>query len=635
MFFQSKNLKVEFINNDKIKVIQKNKEWQTSQEFKPWIELKQNGEIVRCLLQQAKKIEMSPVKSNLGEGVRTIYTGFGKEEELCLETIWWLDKIKDRLYAWVQVLSEENTAICQIAFPQPFSFEKMQDDNITVLPLVQGCLIPNGYHQEFELENHWELETGLFYTRSAYMPWWGQIDGRQGYLAIAQTPWDGGISVCHPKDGATHIRTVWKPSLGKMGYGRCVRFEFFDDCNYVSLCKQYRNYLKESGELYTLKEKILQNPKTEKLIGTSIIHTGIYQEVKPSCKFFDVENPETVFVPYFNTFEERANQVEKLKEKGLENAYLHLDGWGNAGYDSQHPDMLPPAPRAGGWEGMKQLQDATRKNGWLFALHDQYRDYYLDAPSYQDDLAIKDQKGEIPQTNLWVGGTQAFLCPSKSQAFIERNYTELMQEGLKPDGVYLDVFACVALDECWDKKHPVTRKECLDYRQKCFSWMRANGIIVSSEEGIGWAMKQLDLVHHAPYAMIHTSNDEKLCGENTGIAYGIPVPLLNLVYHDCVVFPWFVQKEDSEMPTGQSGFLHALLNAGVPYVDIEASEEEIKTAKIVSQLHKKLALCEMTDHQFVDGNLMKQRATYSDGSVVEVDFESDCFEISKIEKDEV
>lgn len=57
-------------------------------------------------------------------------------------------------------------------------------------PLMQGTLIPNGWPQEFDLDQHWELESEFVYTRSAYMPWWGQLRDCAGYMAIADTPWD-------------------------------------------------------------------------------------------------------------------------------------------------------------------------------------------------------------------------------------------------------------------------------------------------------------------------------------------------------------------------------------------------------------------------------------------------------------
>ena len=600
--------------------------WQTRDAGATWVQWDTPEGVRRTPLAKAQKITTWLVQTGSGQGLCTRYENFPDEPTFVLETVWWLETGTGHLYAWAVPLAESRTRLQKLAWPAPFVFDSCDARDVTVYPLMQGMLLPNGWEQEFDLDDHWELESDHVYTRSAYMPWWGQLRGRAGYMALAVTPWDAGFSLCHPSGGATSVQVLWNASLGQLSYGRAMRFSFFEDGDYVTLCKAYRDWLKEQGELVTLKEKMQRNPKAEELRGTAVIHTGIWQEVKPSCRFAAVENPETVFVPYFSTFEQRAEQLCRLKARGLTRAYLHVDGWGQAGYDSQHPDVLPPAEKAGGWEGFAGLRDTAHELGYLFALHDQYRDYYMDAPSYRPELAIHDGDGKIPTSDLWVGGTQAFLCPSQYLGFLRRNYGALQCKGMMPDGVYLDVFACVALDECWEPHHPVTRRQCMEYREQCFNWMRSHGVIVSSEEGIGWAMRGLDLVHHANYALVCTPQEGTLTGHCTRKPYGIPVPLLNLVYHDCVVTPWFITEKTDESPEEQNGFLHALLNGGVPYVDIDASAEEIRRAAIVSELHKRLGTVEMTHHRFLEGQ-NRQETEYADGTCVQVDFTTNEYKI--------
>lgn len=72
--------------------------------------------------------------------------------------------------------------------------------------------------------------------------------------------------------------------------------------------------------------------------------------------------------------------------------------------------------------------------------------------------------------------------------------------------------------------------------------------------------------------------------------------------------------------------MHALLNGGVPYVDIDASEEEIRRAAIVSELHKRLGTVEMTHHRFLGGP-DRQETEYADGTCVQVDFTTNEYKI--------
>ena len=76
----------------------------------------------------------------------------------------------------------------------------------------------------------------------------------------------------------------------------------------------------------------------------------------------------------------------------------------------------------------------------------------------------------------------------------------------------------------------MTRRECYEYRKQCFDWLLARGILTSSEEVSDWSMQSLIFCHYAPYAfMLKAPGTPR---------EGIPVPLFNLVYHDCVLEPW-------------------------------------------------------------------------------------------------
>lgn len=45
---------------------------------------------------------------------------------------------------------------------------------------------------------------------------------------------------------------------------------------------------------------------------------------------------------------------------------------------------------------MKSLVDTMHKYGYLFGIHDQYRDYYLSAPSFDENFACRLPDGTIP-----------------------------------------------------------------------------------------------------------------------------------------------------------------------------------------------------------------------------------------------
>ena len=177
-------------------------------------------------------------------------------------------------------------------------------------------------------------------------------------------------------------------------------------------------------------------------------------------------------------------------KKGVEKAYLHLDGWGKQGYDNLHPDPFPPHEEAGGVEGMRRLADTCDELGYYFGIHDQYRDYYYDSPGFTLDNAVQYFDGSHFLSDYWYGGAHTFLCSALAPDYVRRNYDEFERLGLKPDGSYLDVFSVVELDECFNPAHRVTREGCAQNRRHCLDMLSSRGIIPSSEEGVDYVKKR-------------------------------------------------------------------------------------------------------------------------------------------------
>ena len=50
-------------------------------------------------------------------------------------------------------------------------------------------------------------------------------------------------------------------------------------------------------------------------------------------------------------------------------------------------------------------------------------------------------------------------------------FSELEKNRIHLDGAYLDVFTCNEGDECNNPRHRMTRRECYDYRARCFDYL--------------------------------------------------------------------------------------------------------------------------------------------------------------------
>ena len=578
---------------------------------------------------QAEKITHKEYETGIGTGILSRYEGFcinGKVYDYCFETFVWVEDSTQNIYfEWIPV-KEENLHVQKVYWPGEMAFDEPKDGWYTLLTHQQGMLIPNTWKTELSPV----VFDGFFGTAGGYMPWFAQVKERAGYIAICMTPWNAGYYAEHPEGGPyTHVGVWYEPSLGKMDYRRVLRYTFVSDCDYNDLCKIYRNYVDEQGNLRTLAEKAARNPSVDRLIGCAFIHKGIKTVVQPNSDFFDADNPEKN--NHLTTFAQREKEIRQLHEAGVEKLYLHLDGWAEPGYDNQHPDYSPACEAAGGWAGMKSLADTMHEYGYLFGIHDQYRDYYLAAPTYDENFACVLADGTIPQHQRWAGGPQAFLCATQAPYYLKRNFKKIEDNGIHLDCAYLDVFTCNEGDECDNPMHRMTRKDCYDYRRKCFEYLLSRGILPSSEEVSDWAVPSLVFCHYAPYDfMMRKPGTPK---------EGVPVPLYNLVYHDCVIQPWMMDKVSDE----EDYMLYALLNGGAPYLIRDAAypntdgsfeegvdmklEEDIQRSRIVSRLHEKVGKCEMVRHEILDKNINHQRTVFSDGTVVTVDFEKQTYEI--------
>ncbi|MEI3258540.1 MAG: DUF5696 domain-containing protein [Faecalimonas umbilicata] len=599
--------------------------WNWGEGFRPRMECEEGT----IYFADAKKISHEEWKTGIGHGILSHFEGFelnGVDAGIAFDTIVWIEEVSgDVFFEWVP-LSTETVKVKSVYWPGYMEFDEKKDSWYTLLNWQQGLLVPNTWKTAVDKV----VFDGFMGTAGAYMPWFGQVKDRAGYIAICEQPWNAAYYTEHPAEGPyTHVGIRWEPSLGKMDYRRVMKYSFAKDCDYNDLCKIYRNYVIEKGRFKSLAEKAVKTPSIDQLIGSAFLHKGIKTQVMTNSDFYDAENPDKN--NHLTPFSVRTEEIKKFHELGVEKLYLHLDGWAEPGYDNQHPDYLPACEKAGGWKAMKELSDTMHECGYLFGIHDQYRDYYYAAKTFDENFATRLADGTIPSHARWAGGPQTYLCATQAPFYVKRNFTEIMDNGIKLDCAYLDVFTCNEGDECSHPWHKMTRRECYEYRNACFEYLLSKGILPSSEEVNDWAIPSLVFCHYAPYDfMLDRPGSPKK---------GIPVPLFNLVYHDCLIEPWMMDKVSEE----EDYMLYAVLNGGAPYLvrdgayqntdgsfagGVEISiEDQIKRCKVVSDLHEKVAKCEMVRHEMVDGNPEVQRTTFADGTVVTVDFQAQTYQI--------
>jgi hypothetical protein len=621
--------------------------------------VKTHGQLMHLALKNAGKIEIVPYDTGFETGLKMTLsdfrtsTGRGKAEPIDLIlylTICLANPDEDLVMS--AAANEHEATIRLLDWPTAMD---ANDVDYTVLSNGEGTLVPRNWPTKFLPDNLFKgdgtsvddsvIESHLIESWS--MSWWGFEKGKSAMMVIVEAPDDAAYQFSQPAGGPTVIGPQWRDQLGRLAYPRRVRMCFFPDGNYVTLAKRYRQYAIDSGLFVSLKEKIARQPLVAGIIGAG--HTGVeaLRNFRTGAWQYD---PVHTDVDYkVNTFDDLAKGLGYWKEQGFDKMIVTLSGWPYYGYDRQHPNVLPPAPQAGGWDGMKRLLDDVEEIGYVPILHDQYRDYYTDAPSWDPQFAVHDEDaataatifpgsrfkhwedGSIPMMDHWNGGAQSYLSPSFILGNLISNYEDLFAHGIHPQGSGLDVFGYVPPDRDFNPEHPATRTDGMNARAAAFNWVRGHLGIVGTEAGSDWVIPYVDM--------------------STGHAYGkaIPVPLYNLVYHDAIV----------TMNSGDSMY-SILLGEGINVVRTAAASgrggngtrarggateadaakraalhpaftepaQILKLEKDALALQERVGLLEMTNHEFLDKDYRIERTTFSDGTTVTVDWDKMTYDVN-------
>lgn len=478
-----------------------------------------------------------------------------------------------------------------LLFPRHFVLPR-KSENYTTWTVGQGSIVP-------------ATTRGIFHHPEGYseqeMAWHGAMNGRSGMIAVAETPFDLYIAMWHLAGQAPGAFIHWLPSLGDLRYTRRVRYHFEKDFGYVRQAKHYRRWLQEQGYWISLAEKAKQNPNVARLKGAAVITSLAVQRRMRNLNY------------ELNTFSDQANWALKLRHRtGLKNAVIHVDGWGRFGYDSVHPETLPPNVEAGGAKALRAFRERMREAGWLFALHDQYIDIFHDAPSYSPDRLMLKEDGRPNTLNVWAGGLSSQMCFSESLKFLRRNFIDGVRDQymyhnsppikqlVDPDAYYLDCFC--RIQECHNPLHPLTRTQVVGYMNEIFRTVRNSkgGVVLSCEHPKFYALSDLDFGWHVG----HLKADVQVVGggSETGMI-GIPVPLWHLVTHDSLCATAFPSLD-----------LNQLLYAEAPCL------ANTKDGPTDSELEMKLRVCRL--HEVVGFDEMTSFETDAQGVTAQTEFAS-------------
>jgi len=524
--------------------------------------------------------------------------------------------------------------------PRAFPVLTVTDNGYTLLPFQHGSYVPSNYRDGYFRYLNWMWESisnQNYFLKHLYMNWYSAAKENSGYTAIIETPFD--CSLCaninnnsegqKPYEGRgdaigggmaysprlTGVTPIFGACFGSLGYARSILYTFEANPTIASLAKIYRAYAIGKGYFRSLADKAKENPNVRKLYAGPDIKTFI-----ATRHILDPDNVSWSSVVFdglykVNTpFEYAGEMAKSLQSAGVKGGVIHMAGYTRLGYDNTRPvDTLPINRDAGGEADMIEAGKRIKESGMLFALHDNYRNFDLNSPSYDRKYISIDEYGQPAIGFTSEGGPSHQLC-SQMQLELLRKNSDYFIDTIGVEGYFLDTIAATYLVECYSKEHPTTRTQDMQNKSAMLKDLSDRGMVVGAEMGAFWAV---------PY-----------CAFFEGIqnaTVGIACPLMNLVFHDAVVtYRHHSNPYNYEYPRGS--FAYSVLSglvAGNSTTWCLAEDtfpgwknQIIALHGVIDELRSHIAEAEMTAFAYESDDLLVQTSAFSDGTAVAVNMSS-------------
>jgi hypothetical protein len=491
---------------------------------------------------------------------------------------------------------------CPLRYPCPFA--SAAGDRL-IVPMNEGISYPV---EDKSIETFRLIAYG---GHGICMAFWGVTDDRDGYCAIIETPDDAAIQL-RRLDGLLAISPEWDPQKGRFGYGRQLRYVFFDHGGHVAIAKRYREYARQTGRLKTLAEKRRENPNVDLLVGA-----------------VNVWNWDSDPVDLVREMQAAGIQRILWSRGGAPEALRALNGLNvlTSRYDI-YQDVMNPAnfPFLDGvhpsWTTAAWPNDIIRKaNG-----------------DWQHGWAVEGKEGKWYDCGV--------LCDSRAPDYARKRIPEeLATDPYKCR--FIDTTTAAPWNECYNPDHPMTRTESRQWKMKLLQYVSSDcKLVTGSETGHDAAVPFVDyfegMLSLGPYRVPDAGRNmqrildqapERVGRFQLGQAYRLP--LWELVYHDCVVAQWYWGDYNNKLPSlwDKRDLFNVLYGTPPMFMfdrNLWRSQKErfAQSYRNTCPYARATGYAEMTDHRFLTADRNVQQTAFANGAAITVNFGDAPFRLS-------
>ena len=505
-----------------------------------------------------------------------------------------------------------------------YCFEKPTEaGGYMVLPHGSGYLIPADCPDELPGEG----EVGGFIGARWTLPLFGMVRGSDTLCAIVDTWWDCEVAADHVPGVHSALDFNWEASLGELAYARRLFIRFAEDMDYAGMAKLYRERARQQGFLRTLEEKAVDTPVIRKYVNNVLWRWPAWNPQDGPAVLQDLQRRRQEGFG-INFFYPKWSPAGYTPEKGL--ATTASSGW---------QAFLHPTPVPGGWPTLVKLENQLHDMGCVVQG--------FVCPISQDPEGLQYDEGRWP---IDEAGEPQKVRVSSHDALerMKQVFDYLEQVRLKLDVLYYDGF-CAHLDMAQDyaPSHPVTRQQNFEAQNACFAETRRRGIMPGAELTRFWAMGECDYFFFTDWSTDRLVNTPI---QGAPAPVGEPVPLFQLVFHDCFIAGFSGGGYTAYSPgydwwDDRAPRLHELLHASAPAYnwlprpevprrdgDSDLEERKQEWLKQWSAYYRAVALSAMEGHRFLAADHSAQQVEFAKGVVLEADLAGNRFRLEGVKE---
>lgn len=505
-----------------------------------------------------------------------------------------------------------------ISIEHLYRFEKqVSDGGYLVLPHGSGYLIPAECPDELPGSGH----KGGFIGGRWTLPMFGMVYGDNGMCAIVETWWDCEVSAEHTPGDQSTLDFRWATSLDELGYPRRFLLRFGEGMDYVAMAKEYRDHARQGGLLRTLEEKAVETPAIRDDINAVLFRWPAWNP----------DDAQTIL-----------EQVRALHEMGF-GVKFFFPKWSSAGYtpergtpttaDSGWQALLLENPVPGGWPELVAFADAVRQLGCTVQGFINPRGQNPEGPGFDEARWPRNSDGK-PIHDLSV---------HDAVERIKDGLDNLEAQGLKYDALYYDGYAAYhPLPEDFSPSHPITRRETYAGQNACFAETRRRGIMPAAELARFWCIPDCDYFFFTDWSSDRLSNTPV---QGAPAPVGEPVPLFQLVFHDCYLagfsgggyaayspgYDWWEDRTPRlyELLFASAPAYNWLPEGQVPIHDLDSPrvQNRFDWLKRWSAYYRAIATEEMVSHKFLSDDRKLQQIAFANGVVATFNMAANLFRV--------